>query len=80
MLFTYGVTNSGKTHTVYGSADNPGILPRVLDSVFCTLGQSLYTGDEIKPKNHGEVERLKGDQRRTVQQQQQDIIHKVRLP
>lgn len=58
LLFSYGVTNSGKTHTVCGSEEDPGILPRVLDSVFVSLGDQLYCGDELKPKNFSEVERL----------------------
>ncbi|KAI7821471.1 P-loop containing nucleoside triphosphate hydrolase protein, partial [Kickxella alabastrina] len=28
LLFSYGVSNSGKTHTVQGSGDSPGMLPR----------------------------------------------------
>jgi len=30
LLFTYGVTNAGKTHTIIGAKDNPGILPRAI--------------------------------------------------
>lgn len=32
-LFTYGITGSGKTYTISGSYDNPGILPRTLSFV-----------------------------------------------
>lgn len=36
LLFTYGVTNSGKTYTVQGGAERgtAGILPRTLDVIF----------------------------------------------
>ena len=36
LLFTYGVTNSGKTYTVQGGSDpsSAGILPRTLDVIF----------------------------------------------
>lgn len=27
LIFSYGVTNSGKTHTILGSPTEPGILP-----------------------------------------------------
>lgn len=39
LLFTYGVTGSGKTHTMTGNADgdNSGILPRTLDVLFKSL-------------------------------------------
>jgi kinesin family member 20 len=40
LLFAYGVTNSGKTHTVQGGSDpsSAGILPRTLDVVFNSVG------------------------------------------
>lgn len=39
LLFTYGVTNSGKTYTVQGgsSAGSAGILPRSLDVIFNSI-------------------------------------------
>lgn len=40
LLFTYGVTNSGKTYTVQGGNDpsSAGILPRTLDVIFNSIG------------------------------------------
>lgn len=29
-VFAYGVTSSGKTHTIQGNASEPGIIPRVV--------------------------------------------------
>jgi len=29
-IFAYGVTSSGKTHTMQGSSSQPGIIPRVM--------------------------------------------------
>lgn len=37
LLFAYGVTNSGKTHTMTGTAHEQGILPRCLDVIFNSL-------------------------------------------
>uniref|UniRef100_A0A914QYI5 Kinesin motor domain-containing protein n=1 Tax=Panagrolaimus davidi TaxID=227884 RepID=A0A914QYI5_9BILA len=39
LLFTYGVTGSGKTFTMTGNAesDNSGLLPRTLDVIFRSL-------------------------------------------
>jgi len=39
LLFTYGVTNSGKTFTVQGDKErgNAGILPRSLDVIFNSI-------------------------------------------
>jgi hypothetical protein len=30
VLFAYGITNAGKTHTIQGSVNEPGILPRIV--------------------------------------------------
>ena len=37
LIFSYGVTNSGKTYTIHGSAEEPGILPRALKTIFNSL-------------------------------------------
>ena len=39
LLFTYGVTNSGKTYTIQGGKDpsSVGLLPRTLDVIFNSL-------------------------------------------
>lgn len=33
-IFAYGVTGSGKTHTMQGTPDEPGIIPRVAQYLF----------------------------------------------
>lgn len=33
-MFTYGQTASGKTHTMKGSPQDPGLIPRTLEQVF----------------------------------------------
>ncbi|NXA36144.1 KIF23 protein, partial [Eudromia elegans] len=38
LLFTYGVTGSGKTHTMTGSPGDGGLLPRCLDTIFNSIG------------------------------------------
>ncbi|XP_069910512.1 kinesin-like protein KIF23 isoform X10 [Oryctolagus cuniculus] len=38
LLFTYGVTGSGKTHTMTGSPGEGGLLPRSLDMIFNSIG------------------------------------------
>ncbi|XP_053129062.1 kinesin-like protein KIF23 isoform X8 [Hemicordylus capensis] len=37
LLFTYGVTGSGKTHTMTGSPGDGGLLPRCLDTIFNSI-------------------------------------------
>lgn len=40
LIFTYGVTSSGKTHTITGRPSNCGILPRTLDVIFNTIDKN----------------------------------------
>jgi len=37
LIFSYGVTNSGKTYTMQGSNTQPGLIPRTLDYLFETI-------------------------------------------
>lgn len=37
LLFTYGVTSSGKTFTMTGNQENRGMMPRCLESLFKTI-------------------------------------------
>lgn len=37
LLFAYGPSNSGKTHTVLGDDKQPGLLPNILKSVFASI-------------------------------------------
>uniref|UniRef100_U3JZ31 Kinesin family member 20B n=2 Tax=Ficedula albicollis TaxID=59894 RepID=U3JZ31_FICAL len=49
LVFTYGVTNAGKTYTFQGTEDNVGILPRTLDMLFKSIQGKLYTAMDLKP-------------------------------
>ncbi|XP_048851329.1 kinesin-like protein KIF20A isoform X2 [Brienomyrus brachyistius] len=49
LLYTYGVTNSGKTYTVQGTGREPGLLPRTLVALFQKLGARLYPTPDLKP-------------------------------
>ncbi|NXK96016.1 KI20B protein, partial [Formicarius rufipectus] len=49
LVFTYGVTNAGKTYTFQGTEDDVGILPRALDLLFKSIQGKLYTVMDLKP-------------------------------
>uniref|UniRef100_A0A8C9FRW8 Kinesin family member 20B n=1 Tax=Pavo cristatus TaxID=9049 RepID=A0A8C9FRW8_PAVCR len=49
LVFTYGVTNAGKTYTFQGTEDDVGILPRTMDMLFKTIGGRLYSKMDLKP-------------------------------
>ncbi|XP_077596546.1 kinesin-like protein KIF20A isoform X2 [Stigmatopora nigra] len=49
LLYTYGVTNSGKTYTIQGTGRDAGLLPRALVSLFSKLQDRLYGAMDLKP-------------------------------
>ncbi|NXG01406.1 KI20A protein, partial [Sakesphorus luctuosus] len=55
LVYTYGITNSGKTHTVQGTNQDRGILPRSLATIFSSVGDQLYRGMDLKPSLSNEV-------------------------
>ncbi|KAI8070830.1 P-loop containing nucleoside triphosphate hydrolase protein [Gongronella butleri] len=61
LVFAYGVTNSGKTHSIMGSPGDPGILPRSLDVLFNSIHNNL--GDsKLKPVMHSLVQAYENDE------------------
>lgn len=49
LLFTYGVTGSGKTYTMTGSGQDGGILPRCLDTIFNSIADYQAKKHIFKP-------------------------------
>lgn len=49
LVFTYGVTNSGKTFTIQGTPKDGGILPRSLDVIFSRIRGKHYLKMNFKP-------------------------------
>ncbi|XP_030010929.1 kinesin-like protein KIF20A isoform X1 [Sphaeramia orbicularis] len=58
LLYTYGVTNSGKTYTVQGSGREAGLVPRALVSMFRKLQGRLYGAMDLKPVMYQDVRHL----------------------
>uniref|UniRef100_A0A2K6G946 Kinesin-like protein n=1 Tax=Propithecus coquereli TaxID=379532 RepID=A0A2K6G946_PROCO len=55
LIYTYGVTNSGKTHTIQGTVKDGGILPRSLALIFSSLQGQLHPTPDLKPVLSNEV-------------------------
>ncbi|XP_060030611.1 kinesin-like protein KIF20B isoform X2 [Erinaceus europaeus] len=73
LLFTYGLTNSGKTYTFQGTEENVGILPRTLNVLFDNLQQKLYTKMNLKPHRSREYLRL------SPAQEKEEVANKAAL-
>ncbi|XP_029306118.1 kinesin-like protein KIF20B [Cottoperca gobio] len=70
LVFTYGVTNAGKTFTFLGPDVDAGILPRSLDIIFSSIDEQVFTGMSIKPHRCREFTRL------TREQQAEEVAFK----
>ncbi|NXN29625.1 KI20B protein, partial [Nycticryphes semicollaris] len=62
LIFTYGVTNAGKTYTFQGTEDDGGILPRTMDMLFKSIEGKLYTAMDLKPLRCRDYIKLTKDQ------------------
>uniref|UniRef100_A0A673BB91 Kinesin-like protein n=1 Tax=Sphaeramia orbicularis TaxID=375764 RepID=A0A673BB91_9TELE len=56
LLFTYGVTGSGKTYTMTGSPGEGGLLPRSLDLLFNSIGPFQAKRFVFKPDDKNGME------------------------
>lgn len=43
-IFAYGATGSGKTYTIQGTEENPGICPRTLTEIFKQKDEMMKDG------------------------------------
>uniref|UniRef100_A0A665VM47 Kinesin motor domain-containing protein n=1 Tax=Echeneis naucrates TaxID=173247 RepID=A0A665VM47_ECHNA len=62
LVFTYGVTNAGKTFTFLGPDHDSGLLPRSLSVIFNSIEGRLYSRSDLKPQRCRDFSRLTLDQ------------------
>ncbi|KFR05888.1 Kinesin-like KIF20A [Opisthocomus hoazin] len=74
LVYTYGITNSGKTHTIQGSNKDGGILPRSLAVIFNSVGDRLYQAMDLKPALSNEVMWLDSRQVRQEETKKQTML------
>ncbi|KAI8640459.1 kinesin motor domain-containing protein [Parasitella parasitica] len=56
LIFAYGVTNSGKTFSIMGTRQNPGLLPRTLDVIFNSI-EDFKSDTQVRPCMHSLVQK-----------------------
>ncbi|XP_054833430.1 kinesin-like protein KIF20A [Eublepharis macularius] len=74
LIYTYGVTNSGKTYTIQGSGADAGVLPRSLAIIFNSIGADLYRATDLKPFLSCEVMWLDSKQIRQEETKKQALL------
>jgi hypothetical protein len=58
LVFAYGTSNAGKTYTIQGTPDKPGILPRSLDVIFNSIAAAKNMPDVADDEVSDAVARL----------------------
>lgn len=56
LIFAYGITGSGKTHTMTGTPSDSGLLPRCLDVIFNSIGELQSPKYVFKPDKANGIE------------------------
>ncbi|KAM9831265.1 kinesin-like protein KIF20B [Neosynchiropus ocellatus] len=74
LVFTYGVTNAGKTFTFLGPDHDGGLLPRSLSVIFNSLAGRLYSRCDLKPQRCRDFSRLTHEQQTSEMTQKKNLL------
>ncbi|KAM4636935.1 kinesin-like protein KIF20B [Discoglossus pictus] len=78
LIFTYGVTNAGKTFTFQGTKTNEGILPRSMNMLFNTIKGNVYSKMDLKPHRCRDYIRLTKEQMKTENGYKNTVIRQIK--
>ncbi|XP_037133996.1 kinesin-like protein KIF20B isoform X2 [Syngnathus acus] len=78
LLFTYGVTNAGKTFTFLGPEHDGGLLPRCLWLLFNSVEGRLHAGCHLKPHRCRDFSRLSPKQQKAESTAKLSLLRTVR--
>ncbi|XP_041829638.1 kinesin-like protein KIF20A isoform X2 [Melanotaenia boesemani] len=74
LVFTYGVTNAGKTFTFLGPEHDSGLLPRSLSVIFNSVEGRLYGRGDLKPQRCRDFSRLTPDQQAAENSNKKNLL------
>ncbi|XP_049418949.1 kinesin-like protein KIF20B [Epinephelus fuscoguttatus] len=74
LVFTYGVTNAGKTFTFLGPDHDSGLLPRSLSVIFNSVEGRLYGRTDLKPQRCRDFSRLTPDQQAAESSSKRNLL------
>uniref|UniRef100_A0A3Q1IGZ2 Kinesin-like protein n=1 Tax=Anabas testudineus TaxID=64144 RepID=A0A3Q1IGZ2_ANATE len=74
LVFTYGVTNAGKTFTFLGPDHDSGLLPRSLSIIFNSIEGRLYSRADLKPQRCRDFSRLTPDQQAAESSSKKNLL------
>uniref|UniRef100_A0A3P9DLC1 Kinesin-like protein KIF20A n=1 Tax=Maylandia zebra TaxID=106582 RepID=A0A3P9DLC1_9CICH len=78
LVFTYGVTNAGKTFTFLGPDHDSGLLPRSLSVIFNSIEGRLYGRCDLKPQRCRDFSRLTPDQQATESSSKRNLLRMLK--
>ncbi|KAL2078637.1 hypothetical protein ACEWY4_026322 [Coilia grayii] len=78
LIFTYGVTNAGKTFTFVGPESDGGIVPRSLRVIFNSIEGRIYTQNNIKPHRCMDFTRLTKDQQDEESTSKKNLLRRLK--
>lgn len=78
LLFTYGVTGSGKTHTMQGTSRDGGIMSRAVDVIFNSVGDLQTRKFQVKPDKLNGFEIISDAD--AALERQQELVNNIRTP
>jgi len=78
LLFTYGVTGSGKTHTMQGVSKDGGIMTRAIDVIFNSVADLQTRKFQLKPDKLNGFEILSDCD--AALERQQELVTNIKTP
>ncbi|XP_072095401.1 kinesin-like protein KIF20B isoform X4 [Mobula birostris] len=75
LIFTYGVTNSGKTYTFQGPDHDVGIIPRAMSLLFKSIEGKVYQNMNIKPQRSADFSKLTDIQVKEEETLKKSVLH-----
>ncbi|KAI2795764.1 hypothetical protein BLOT_016530 [Blomia tropicalis] len=80
LLFTYGITSSGKSFTIRGTSERPGIIPHSLAVLFHVLQNNIVTNSPIPkfcPIEFCKPKLLNEHDQKTMEKYRKDVFQSV---
>lgn len=72
--FRYGVSGSGKTHTLIGNANDPGIIPRALEQIYHQYSPYITKRPFLKVQKQNDVVCILSDESVDIELQNTNLI------
>ncbi|BES97762.1 Hypothetical protein NTJ_10576 [Nesidiocoris tenuis] len=80
LIFSYGTSSSGKSHTMQGTPSNPGLIPRVLKSIYESVSGRLESDYKLAPYKSTQAVLLSKSDLELIEKQKQCLFDSLTAP